>query len=124
MARTDRRAQHWRRRILRELWGADEPPHLDEQLHHPQEFLADILRHAQVSDGIDEERLREIWADIAGDFIAHHTSPAALRQGCLTLRVLQPAMRFQLEQMKPHLIANLAQALGQGVVTSIRFSLG
>ncbi|MCU0795038.1 MAG: DUF721 domain-containing protein [Akkermansiaceae bacterium] len=123
MARVDRLA--WiRKAILMEWRGGEEPSHPDKGLHRPGEFLDGILRAAGASEGVDEEKLRELWREIAGDLVARHTSPDSLRAGCLTLKVLQPAMRFQLEQMKPRLLANLRDALGQGVVKSIRFSLG
>lgn len=118
------RLERIRRAVLRDWHGGEEPAHLDEGVHRPGEFLAAILKQARVSDGVDEERLREMWSEIAGEFIARHASPESLKGGCLTLKVLQPAMRFQLEQMKPRLLANLRKAAGDGVVRSIRFSLG
>ncbi len=123
MAR-DGRLERIRRAVLREWRGGDEPVHPDDHLHRATKFLGAILRDAKVSEGIDEERLREMWVEIAGDFIARHATPDSLRGGCLTLKVLQPAMRFQLEQMKPRLLANLERVAGKGVVKSIRFSLG
>lgn len=123
MAR-DGRLERIRRAVLREWRGGDEPDHPDDHLHQATEFLGAILRDARVSEGIDEERLREMWVEIAGDFIARHATPESLKGGCLTLKVLQPAMRFQLEQLKPRLLTNLERVAGSGVVTSIRFSLG
>lgn len=118
------RLERIRREVLREWRGGDDPAHPDEHLHRASEFLAAILRQANASEGIDEARLREMWSEIAGEFIARHATPDSLRGGCLTLKVLQPAMRFQLEQMKPRLLANLERAAGRGIVKSIRFSLG
>ncbi|WP_193214745.1 DUF721 domain-containing protein [Luteolibacter marinus] len=112
-----------RRAVLRD-WRADEPAHLDERLHQPGEFLASILRQAGASEGIDEERLREMWKDVAGDFIARNANPVSLKGGCLTLHVLQPAMRFHLEQTRAELLRKVQQAAGQGVVKSIRFTVG
>ena len=123
MAGDDRLARI-RRAILREWRGGDEPDHPDSRVHQPTEFLSAILKQANASEGIDEERLREMWIEIAGEFVARHAAPDSLKGGCLTLKVLQPAMRFQLEQMKPRLLANLKRAAGEGVVRSIRFSLG
>lgn len=123
MAR-DGRLERIRRAVLREWRGGDDPAHPDDHLHRATEFLGAILKQANVSEGVDEQRLREMWTEIAGDFIARHATPDSLRNGCLTLKVLQPAMRFQLEQMKPRLLSNLDRVAGRGVVKSIRFSLG
>lgn len=113
-----------RRAILSEWWDGVEPRHPDVGLHRPDEFLPAILKSVGATEGIDEERLRELWREIAGDLVARHTSPDSLKNGCLTLKVLQPAMRFQLEQMKGKLLANLRASLGEGKVKTIRFSLG
>ena len=50
------------------------------------------------------ERLRETqpidpWSKIAGDFIAVHPTPVALREAILYVRVLQPALHYELEQI-------------------------
>jgi hypothetical protein len=58
------------------------------------------------------ERLREIevidsWSKIVGDFIAAHSAPVALREGILYVRVLQPALHYELEQIsKPEILRN------------------
>lgn len=112
-----------RRAVLREWRGGDEPIR-DDSVQDSKRFIQAALKSAGAADGIDEERLREAWREIAGDLVARHAMPDSLKKGCLTLKVLQPAMRFQLEQMKPRLLANLKQELGDGVVKSVRFSLG
>src|SRR5690606_41880673 len=71
----------------------DALPISDKGLHRPSEYLGGILRQAGATEGIDEERLREIWTETAGDFVARHAMPQSLRNGCLTLVVLQPSMR-------------------------------
>lgn len=113
-----------RRAILREWRGGDEPEHLDSKVHRPEEFLGAILKAAGAVEGIDEQRLKEMWREIAGEFVARHAAPDSLKRGCLTLKVLQPSMRFHLEQMKGQLLANLKRVAGEGVVKSIRFSVG
>lgn len=118
------RLKRMRRAILREWRGGDEPDHPDSRVHKPKEFLSAILKQANAAEGIEEEKVRELWKEIAGEFVAMHAAPNSLKRGCLSLQVLQPAMRFQLEQMKPQLQQKLNKALGEGVVKSIRFSLG
>ncbi len=113
-----------RRAVLRDWRGGDEPAHLDERLHLPKEFLANILKQAGATEGIDEERLREMWKEVAGDFVARHATPVSLKGGCLTLHVLQPAMRFHLEQTRAVLLQKVQEAAGPGIVKSIRFNVG
>lgn len=118
------RLEAMRRAILREWRGGDAPAHPDEHLHRPKDFLAAILRQAGASEGIDEERLRAMWKEVAGDFVARHATPVSLKGGCLTLHVLQPAIRFQLEQTRTVLLKNIQEAAGPGLVKSIRFAVG
>ncbi|MCW1925954.1 DUF721 domain-containing protein [Luteolibacter arcticus] len=118
------RLEAMRRAVLREWLGGEEPVRLDSRLHLPKEFLGAILKQAGATEGIDEERLREMWKEVAGDFVARHATPASLKGGCLTLNVLQPAMRFHLEQTRGVLLQKVQQAAGAGVVKSIRFQVG
>lgn len=118
------RLEAMRRAILRDWRGGDEPARLDDRLHLPKEFLAGILRQAGATEGIDEERLRAMWKEVAGDFVSRHANPVSLKNGCLTLHVLQPAIRFQLEQTKAVLLRNIQAAAGEGLVKSIRFAVG
>ena len=118
------RLEAMRRAILRDWRGGDDPAHPDECLHLPKEFLASILRQAGATEGIDEERLRAMWKEVAGDFVSRHATPVSLKAGCLTLHVLQPAIRFQLEQTRTVLLKNIQEAAGPGVVKTIRFAVG
>ena len=118
------RLEAMRRAILREWRGGDEPARFDDCVHVPTEFLAGILRQAGATEGIDEERLRAMWKEVAGDFVSRHATPVSLKGGCLTLHVLQPAIRFQLEQTRGVLLKNIQEAAGPGVVKSIRFAVG
>lgn len=120
----ENRLKRIRRAILWEWRGGEEPERLDARVHQPDEFVSAILKAAGAADGIEYERLKEMWREIAGDYVARHASPESLKGGCLTLKVLQPAMRFHLEQMKGQLLANLKKVAGEGVVKSIRFLVG
>jgi predicted nucleic acid-binding Zn ribbon protein len=113
-----------RRAVLREWRGHDELVHPDERLHVPKEFIAEILRKAGAAEGIDSERLREMWKEIAGDFISRYATPVSLKAGCLTLHVLQPTMRFDLEQNRSELLKKIQQAAGPSVVKTLRFVVG
>jgi predicted nucleic acid-binding Zn ribbon protein len=100
---------------------------LNAGVHRPDEFVAALmrgLRAAGGADGLDEEEVRSAWKDLAGEFIARHTEPVAVKGGHLVLRVTQPAMRFHLEQMKPMLLERIRQQLGAERIRSVKFTLG
>ena len=114
-----------RRRVLREWRGCDEPVRSTENILQAGEFLSEILARAGgAKEGVDVERLREAWRALAGEVIAGQCQPEGLRDGVVTLRVLQPSMRFHLEQIKPMLLRRLRAELGGDLVRSVRFVLG
>jgi len=110
---------------LREWRGCDEPTRSTENVSRAGEFLAEILARAETTkDGIDGERLHAAWRSLAGEMIASQCEPDGLRDGVVVLRVLQPAMRFHLEQIKPMLLRRLRSEFGEEQVRAIRFVLG
>lgn len=113
-----------REEILREWRGGDEPADLNAGIHRADQFITAILRAAGAEDGLDEDTVRATWKELAGDFIARHTEPVSVKSGNLVLRVTQPALRFQLEQMKSMLFTRICQQLGEGKIKSIKFTLG
>ena len=118
------RSSRFREEILREWRGAEEPADLNAGIHLAQKFVAAILRAAGAEDGLHEDQVRATWKELAGDFIARHTEPISVKGGNLVLRVTQPALRFQLEQMKPMLLTRIRNQLGEGRIKSIKFQLG
>jgi predicted nucleic acid-binding Zn ribbon protein len=60
-----------------------------------------------------------------GDFIAAHSAPVSLREGVLFVRVLQPSLHYQFEQIsKPEILRKLKQRFGAKTIKQIRFRLG
>lgn len=113
-----------REEILREWRGADEPTDLNAGIHLAENFVAAILRAAGAEDGLHEDQVRATWKELAGDFIARHTEPISVKGGNLVLRVTQPTLRFQLEQMKPMLLTRIRDQLGAGRIKTIKFTIG
>ena len=113
-----------REEILREWRGAEEPDDLNAGIHLAEHFITAILRAAGAEDGLHEDQVRETWKELAGDFIARHTEPISVKGGNLVLRVTQPTLRFQLEQMKPMLLKRIRDQLGEGRIKTIKFQLG
>ena len=117
-------ARRIREEILREWRGIEEPADLNAGIHLAEKFVTTILRAAGAEDGLHEDQVRETWKDLAGEFIARHTEPLSVKGGVLILRVTQPALRFQLEQMKPMLLTRIRIQLGEDRIKSIKFQLG
>lgn len=113
-----------RARILREFRGVGEPLDLNQNISKAGDLLSEILGSLQLNEGIEESRLRGAWREVAGDFVAQQTEPVSLRDGILTLRVLQPSMRFHLEQSRGQLLGRLRQQLGRETVREVRLTIG
>ncbi len=65
------------------------------------------------------------FVDVAEAFIAVHSAPVALREGILYVRVLQPALRYELEQIsKNEILRKLKQRFGGKTIRDIHFRVG
>jgi predicted nucleic acid-binding Zn ribbon protein len=74
---------------------------------------------------LHENEVQEAWSNIVGDFIAAHSAPVALREGVLYVRVLQPALHYELEQVsKIDILRKLKQRFGGKIVRDVRFRVG
>lgn len=124
VSRDSARAARLREEILREWRGGDEADDLSAGIHLAEKFVGAILRAAGAEDGLHEDQVRGAWKELAGDFISQHAEPVSVKDGHLVLRVTQPMVRFQLEQMKPKLLASIRSHLGEGFIKSVKFTLG
>lgn len=77
-----------------------------------------------------KERLREseviaAWSGIVGEFIAAHSAPVSLREGVLYVRVLQPALHYELERIaKAEVVRKLKRRFDGRTIRDVRFRLG
>ncbi len=118
------KSARFREQVLRDWLGCDEPYDLNDGVTSADIMMEDILEKMGLSQGINEEELKKSWGNVAGEFIGQHTKPESLRDGVLKLHVLQPAMRFHLEQSKAPLLKRLQEELGADIVRDVRFILG
>jgi predicted nucleic acid-binding Zn ribbon protein len=62
------------------------------------------------------------WAEVVGDQIAEHAAPTTLRDGVLTVSAESTAWATQLRMVQSQLLAKIAAAIGDGVVTSMKIT--
>ncbi|MEY3394501.1 MAG: hypothetical protein RL346_737 [Verrucomicrobiota bacterium] len=122
--KTDNQREAIHEVLMHEWLGCDKTVDLNGNVSSASDWISQILKKQFFSEGIDEEEVRSAWRDVAGDFIGSHTEPVQVKDGQLSLRVTQPAMRFHLEQMKPDLLAKIQERFGKHQIRSIRFTLG
>ena len=113
-----------RAQVLREFRGVGEPLDLEANVSTPADVLTDILKDLRLTEGIEESLLRGAWSEVAGEFVGRQTEPVSLNKGKLTLKVIQPSMRFHLEQSKKDLLQRLQQKLGRDTIREVHLMLG
>ena len=83
------------------------------------------MQRLGLKDRLQEDKIIEAWSRIVGDFIAAHSVPVALREGVLFVRVLQPALHYELEQVsKSDILRKLKQRFGGKIIRDVRFRFG
>ena len=115
---------HAQQQTLRDFLGAFSVPDPVRNISEAKDLVDGIIKEIGAKEGVEHEVLIDSWTKIAGSFVAKHTVPYSLKHGVLTLRVVQPAMRFHLEEMKGKLLKNLQAELGRKAVRQVRFQLG
>jgi len=84
-----------------------------------------LMQRLGLREQLHETEMIEVWSKIVGEFIAAHSAPVALREGILYVRVLQPALHYELEQVsKIEIPRKLKQRFGSKTIRDIRFRVG
>ena len=72
-----------------------------------------------------ETELIDAWSKIVGVFFAAYSTPVALREGILYVRVLRPAMHYAFEQIsKSEILRKLKQCFDGRTIRDVRFRVG
>lgn len=110
--------------LMSEWLGCEKPLGLNENISAAADWIDAILKKQFFAESLNEEEVKAVWKEVAGDFIGSNTEPVSVKDGHLVLRVTQPAMRFHLEQLKPELLRKIKERFGKDKIKSIKFSLG
>ena len=91
----------------------------------PAELMPKLMQRLGLRERLREIEVIDAWSNIVGDFIAAHSAPVALREGILYVRVLQPALHYELEQIsKSEILRKLKQRFGAKTIRDVRFRVG
>jgi len=91
----------------------------------PAELVPKLIQHLGLRERLHETEVIDAWSKIVGDFIATHSNPVALREGVFYVRVLQPALHYELEQIsKSEILRKLKQRFGSKTIRDVRFRIG
>jgi predicted nucleic acid-binding Zn ribbon protein len=91
----------------------------------PAAMVPKLMQRLGLRERLHETEVIDAWSKIVGDFIAAHSAPVALREGVLYVRVLQPALHYELEQIsKTEILRKLKQRFGAKTIRDVRFRVG
>jgi predicted nucleic acid-binding Zn ribbon protein len=111
--------------IIAEWRGLPESRPQADRFQSTTDVLPKIMQRLGLRERLHEVEVMEAWHKIVGEFIAAHSAPAALREGILYIRVLQPALHYELDQVsKIDILRKLKQRFGAKVIRDIRFRVG
>lgn len=114
-----------RARVIAEWRGLPEGGYTRHTAKPVSEPLTRVMQSLGLGDRLREEEVKRAWKDIVGEFLAGHSTPAALQNGILIVRVLQPTLHYELDRVwKPQLIQKLKQRFGAKTVRDIKFRIG
>jgi predicted nucleic acid-binding Zn ribbon protein len=104
----------------RRAWSGPGPDSLDPQ---PLGKAArDVARQRGWSAHVAEGTVLGQWPLVVGQQIADHASPTALNAGVLSVTAESTAWATQLRMIQAQLLAKIAAAVGNGVVTSLKIT--
>jgi predicted nucleic acid-binding Zn ribbon protein len=111
--------------VIAEWRGLPEKKVRADRWQSPAELMPKLMQRLGLRERLRETEVIEAWSKIVGDFIAAHSTPVALREGVLYVRVLQPALHYELEQIsKSEILRKLKQRFGGKTIRDIRFRVG
>lgn len=104
----------------RRSWSGPGPDVRDPQ---PMGRVArDLAKKRGWSARVAEGTVLGDWASVVGRQIADHASPTALSEGVLSVAAESTAWATQLRMIQAQLLAKIAVAVGNGVVTSLKIT--
>jgi predicted nucleic acid-binding Zn ribbon protein len=102
----------------RRTWSGPGPDARD-----PQTFgsaTMDLARNRGWTPRVAEGSIFGRWSTVVGEQIAEHANPSALNEGVLTVVAESTAWATQLRMVQAQILAKIAAAVGDGVVTSLK----
>ncbi|MCW2550251.1 MAG: hypothetical protein JWR78_32 [Mycobacterium sp.] len=104
----------------RRSWSGPGPDGRDPQ---PLGRLArDLAKKRGWNGRVAEGTVLGHWSSVVGQQIADHATPTALNEGVLSVAAESTAWATQLRMVQAQLLAKIAAAVGNGVVTSLKIT--
>jgi hypothetical protein len=113
-----------RSKAIADWRGLPEMPFPQENWQPVAGVLDKVIAQLGLGKRVREEEILRAWEDIVGPFIAQHSCPQRLVDGVLHIRVLQPAMLYELDRtLRADILAKLKGRFGR-TVRDVKFLNG
>lgn len=113
-----------RSKVIADWRGLPERPFPQDTWKPVAGILEKVIAQLGLEKRVREEEILSAWQEIVGPFIAQHSCPQRLVEGILHVRVLQPAMLYELDRtLRADILAKLKQRFGRAV-RDVRFRVG
>lgn len=86
-----------------------------------RDVVLKLLRDQGLETPILQKRLVEAWPTVAGETVARYTTGAYVYNQTLFVRLSSPALRADLSMQRQQYVKQLNEAVGERVITDIRF---
>ncbi len=86
-----------------------------------RDVVLKLLRDQGLETPILQKRLVEAWPTVAGEAVARYTTGAYVYNQTLFVRLSSPALRADLSMQRQQYVKRLNEAVGERVITDIRF---
>ncbi len=86
-----------------------------------RDVVLKLLRDQGLETPILQKRLVEAWPTVAGEAVARYTTGAYVYNQTLFVRLSSPALRADLSMQRQQYVRQLNEAVGERVITDIRF---
>lgn len=111
-----------RRKALAEWRGIEDPLRKSDRCASVGELLQKVMPKLGLRDRLSEQQISGAWREVVGDFLAQHSLPVGVSGGVLTVQVVQPSVRYELDRTwKRDILTKLQQRFGKKVVREVRF---
>src|SRR5919204_5068527 len=99
--------------VIQEWRGLPDKKPRPDQCETTRVLLPKLMQKLGLKERLRESEVIDAWSSIVGEFIAAHSAPVALREGIIYVRVLQPSLHYELEQIsKAQILRKLKRRFG------------
>jgi predicted nucleic acid-binding Zn ribbon protein len=81
----------------------------------------DVIKDIGLGKAMDEQRILELWPEVAGEDLAGRAIALSFKEGCLYVAVANPSLRTGLTMRVPEFLERFNERLGHPLVRNIRF---